>query len=114
MSLSPEKIEKLEYAFRHGVRISHAREAAGVSWPTIKRYFERFKADGIPRGEIKGGYRRLQPQRMSRPRPLLAVGRRKQVDVEVYTGPAVIGRAITKPQAPVGPGWIGKPTLRAV
>lgn len=97
--LDREKVDKLEYAWRHGHRLLPTVKAIGCSWFTGKRYFLKFEAAGIPRGEIRKFVR-------PRGRP----GRRPWLDeLPVYNGPTMIGTAITPPTPPVGPEWIGKP-----
>jgi len=51
--ISAAQRDALEAAFRDGASLAQSRDAAGVSQPTLLKYFARFRAAGIPRGTMR-------------------------------------------------------------
>jgi hypothetical protein len=88
--LSAEQLGIIEAAYRAGKGTVQAAREAGCSEQSARNKYGRFRRQGIPCAE------RVRTKRG----PV-------EPALPKYTGPAVIGRAITAPTPPVGPGWIG-------
>lgn len=94
MRVSAEKRDKLKAHYLAGSTQRHTAHSVGVHENTVSAKFLEFRAEGLHRGPS----RRKWHVSRKRTEPLRSV----------YTGPDMLGKAITKPPAPIGPDWIGK------
>ena len=76
-TISKEQMDQLQDCYREGLTCDASARRCSVSRPTVIRYFQRFAALRIPRGEVERspGGRRAWP--------------------EPYTGPDWIGKPAT-------------------
>lgn len=91
MTATLRQLAALREAYLRGDSIKEAAAHADVSVQTAWRKFKRFVHEGLMRPpRLRARSRYYSPRGIPR-----------------YTGPVMIGNAITTPPAPVGPDWIG-------